>query len=171
MAPACGENKVRAIIEWVIIFLIITVVMQTVGCTPKVEEPPPNALDSWRSKLRHQYFLECLKAAPQGPVSAKYNDWDEAIAACDNAAYYQSVLALPDNFDKPDEGDGSHVTDKHHSSPFDLEDSMRRRPGGSTPPDEVKAQEPTFGGASASHGNPRRPDVALIIPATTKGDL
>lgn len=39
---------------------------------------------------RHQYFKECMAALPAGPISTKYNDWDEVVEACDNIAYHQS---------------------------------------------------------------------------------
>lgn len=40
--------------------------------------------------LRAELFKTCLNNTPQGPQSAKYNDWDEVVSTCDNSAYYQS---------------------------------------------------------------------------------
>ncbi len=43
--------------------------------------------------LRARLFEQCLKALPAGPEATKYNDWDEVVAACESAAYYQSLRA------------------------------------------------------------------------------
>lgn len=43
-------------------------------------------------KLRHEYFLQCLKAVPAGPVQTHYNDWDEVVDSCDSAAYHQALI-------------------------------------------------------------------------------
>jgi hypothetical protein len=40
--------------------------------------------------LRVELFKSCMAALPQGPKSTVYNDWDEVVNACENAAYYQS---------------------------------------------------------------------------------
>ncbi len=41
--------------------------------------------------LRIELFQQCLKALPAGPQSTQYNDWNEVVAQCQNAAYYQSL--------------------------------------------------------------------------------
>jgi hypothetical protein len=41
--------------------------------------------------LRADLFQACLKALPAGPNQTKYNDWDEVVGACAQAAYYQSL--------------------------------------------------------------------------------
>lgn len=56
------------------------------GCLEKVE--PSSFSDQC---MRAELFQQCLKALPAGPVSTHYNDWDEVVAACENAAYYQSI--------------------------------------------------------------------------------
>ena len=48
---------------------------------------PKYAVDQ---KQRQRNFKECLAALPEGPRSTTYNDWDEVVNACENAAYYQS---------------------------------------------------------------------------------
>ena len=40
--------------------------------------------------LRAEIFQRCLKDLPSGPLATKYNDWDEVVDSCENAAYYQS---------------------------------------------------------------------------------
>jgi hypothetical protein len=40
--------------------------------------------------MRREIFQQCLKALPAGPQATKYNDWDEVVASCESAAYYQS---------------------------------------------------------------------------------
>ena len=40
--------------------------------------------------LRREIFNECMKILPSGPVSTKYNDWDEVVSECGNQAYYMS---------------------------------------------------------------------------------
>lgn len=59
-------------------------VMVLCGCE-QLQSPQPDQL------LRHQYFMECLKALPAGPQSTKYNDWDDVVDSCASAAYYQSL--------------------------------------------------------------------------------
>lgn len=41
--------------------------------------------------LRVELFERCMKAIPPGPTTTEYNDWDEVVASCDNASYYQSL--------------------------------------------------------------------------------
>jgi hypothetical protein len=44
---------------------------------------------------RRELFLECMKALPAGPQQTQYNDWDEVVKACDNAAYFQAQTVKP----------------------------------------------------------------------------
>lgn len=48
---------------------------------------PETAVDQGR---RVELFQQCLEALPAGPVSTKYNDWDEVVDSCESAAYYQA---------------------------------------------------------------------------------
>ena len=48
---------------------------------------PQIAVDQGR---RVELFQQCLAALPAGPVSTKYNDWDEVVDSCESAAYYQA---------------------------------------------------------------------------------
>ena len=42
--------------------------------------------------MRPALFASCMRALPAGPVvSQQYNDWDEVVAACESAAYRQSL--------------------------------------------------------------------------------
>jgi len=36
--------------------------------------------------LRREILKECMVALPAGPVSTKYNDWDEVVAECGTQA-------------------------------------------------------------------------------------
>lgn len=45
--------------------------------------------------LRAELFQQCLKNAPAGPaVTGKYNDWDEVVDSCEDAAYRQAWRPL-----------------------------------------------------------------------------
>lgn len=41
--------------------------------------------------LRREIFQQCLVNAPRGPERTVTNDWDEVVARCESAAYYQSI--------------------------------------------------------------------------------
>jgi hypothetical protein len=41
--------------------------------------------------MRRDLFTQCMKTVPIGPTTVKYNDWEEVVQACENAAYYQSL--------------------------------------------------------------------------------
>ena len=41
--------------------------------------------------LRAELFKQCMASLPQGPVSTKYNDWDEVVDSCESASYGQSM--------------------------------------------------------------------------------
>lgn len=62
------------------------------GCAQSPDELNRNAQ---RGLLRHEYFVECMKLLPAGPQTTHYNDWNEVVSACDSAAYYQSIQAVP----------------------------------------------------------------------------
>ena len=38
--------------------------------------------------LQREIFNECMKILPAGPLSTKYNDWDEVVKECRYTAYY-----------------------------------------------------------------------------------
>jgi hypothetical protein len=40
--------------------------------------------------LRSELFAKCMAAIPAGPISPKYNDWDEVVGECGSAAFYQA---------------------------------------------------------------------------------
>lgn len=50
--------------------------------------------------MRRDLFTQCMKTVPAGPTSVKYNDWEEVVSACENAAYYQSYRKV--EFVKPE---------------------------------------------------------------------
>ena len=57
------------------------------GCTPEL----PKKTWTYDQCLRAQIFQSCLRALPAGPASTKYNDWDEVVEQCEDAASMQSV--------------------------------------------------------------------------------
>lgn len=65
------------------------------GCTAeqvqdKKQRAEENALYAKKAAAKNviaeRIFLECLKSAPAGPNVTKYNDWDELVDACEDAA-------------------------------------------------------------------------------------
>ena len=42
---------------------------------------------------RPKLFQQCMTNLPAGPQATKYNDWDEVVEACEDAARYQSYRA------------------------------------------------------------------------------
>lgn len=54
------------------------------GCA----NPDPQMADQC---MRREIFQQCMKALPAGPKATMYNDWDEVVAKCEDAAYYQSL--------------------------------------------------------------------------------
>jgi len=40
--------------------------------------------------IQRELFTSCLKNAPAGPSSVKYNDWSEVVTDCQNVAREQS---------------------------------------------------------------------------------
>ena len=41
--------------------------------------------------MRAELFSACLRALPAGPAAPQFRDWDEVVAACESAAYRQSL--------------------------------------------------------------------------------
>lgn len=43
--------------------------------------------------MRAELFSACLRALPAGPAAPQFSDWDwdEVVAACESAAYRQSL--------------------------------------------------------------------------------
>lgn len=50
-------------------------------------QPPSQQPDQC---LRAELFAKCMSSLPPGPEMPHYNDWDEVVQVCDQAAYYQS---------------------------------------------------------------------------------
>lgn len=70
-----------------IVFCIIAIS----GCSGR-EKNANESLYVRDNCLRNKVFMECLKSVPKGPThTVASNDWDEAIEACESAAYYQSL--------------------------------------------------------------------------------
>lgn len=57
-----------------------------VGLTACEVQPSPVSDQCLRAEL----FAKCMASLPPGPEMPHYNDWDEVVASCDNASYYQS---------------------------------------------------------------------------------
>lgn len=70
---------------------ILMLALLCAGCIETKVAESPSGPDQC---LRREIFQECMRALPAGPVSAKYNDWDEVVEACSSAAYYQSLRTL-----------------------------------------------------------------------------
>jgi len=72
--------------------LILTAVLAasaSIGCTEVAEmRSGPDQC------LRPVLFQQCMAALPAGPVSTKYNDWDEVVDSCAQTAYHQSIRTL-----------------------------------------------------------------------------
>ena len=69
-------------------FALILAAAALAGCeAPEVITGPDQC-------LRADLFKQCMTTLPAGPQSTKYNDWDEVVAQCQNAAYYQSLRRL-----------------------------------------------------------------------------
>ena len=64
--------------------LILAALMLS-GCSKELTKGPDQC-------LRAEIFRNCLSAVPKGPERiVGSNDWDEVVAACESAAYYQSL--------------------------------------------------------------------------------
>lgn len=68
------------------IFLVLLLALLA-GCGPE----KTTAIDQC---LRVTLFTSCMRLLPAGPASAKYNDWDEVVAQCDQTAVYQSIRRI-----------------------------------------------------------------------------
>jgi hypothetical protein len=70
--------------------LILLVPFLLVGC----EDVGSYSQYETNQPLRRQIFLECMNALPAGPITTRYNDWDEVVSSCESAAYYQSQQCI-----------------------------------------------------------------------------
>lgn len=61
------------------------------GCDGPVNPSPRYEPDQAK---RIELFKMCMAALPAGPVSTKYNDWDEVVSACGSEAYYMSMVCV-----------------------------------------------------------------------------
>lgn len=88
-APSPGAAGGAAFLRWLdrepnLILAMLAlgvVVVLMAGCVPTQPD----------QCLRAELFDRCMKALPAGPAATKYNDWDEVVAECDDAAYRQSL--------------------------------------------------------------------------------
>lgn len=72
--------------------IVVLALLALAGCA---RGPAEDAKETKRGLLRHEYFVECMKLLPAGPVQTQYNDWDEVVDSCSNQAYYQSNQVVP----------------------------------------------------------------------------
>lgn len=66
---------------------IFVLVVLFCGCGPSCEYKPDQV-------KRNEAFFKCMKSLPVGPVSVKYNDWDEVVSECGAQAYYLSLTEV-----------------------------------------------------------------------------
>lgn len=66
----------------------VVILFVAIGCA---DREPSFCVGKANQAIRREIFMNCLKAVPRGPTHTKYNDWDEVVDACENAAYYQSI--------------------------------------------------------------------------------
>lgn len=68
-----------------IIFAIVVcaTLLALAGCSKGGGFAPQQGYDQC---LRREIMKECMAALPAGPVSTKYNDWDEVVAECGTQA-------------------------------------------------------------------------------------
>lgn len=66
--------------------LMLALVLVLAGC-----EHPRYELDQ---ELRLTIFKECMSALPAGPISTKYNDWDEVVYECRQTATYMAQRCI-----------------------------------------------------------------------------
>ena len=69
---------------------IILLTMFLAACDHNTVGVPPDRVVVTNQCLQREIFKECLSTLPAGPVSTKYNDWDEVVAECRHSAYYMS---------------------------------------------------------------------------------
>lgn len=67
------------------VFVLCAVVSALTGCTTREEMPINDQC------MRNELFQQCMASLPAGPISTKYNDWDEVVEACQSVAYYHSI--------------------------------------------------------------------------------
>lgn len=63
-----------------------------VGCE---KAPRDLAREAERGRVRHEYFVECMKLLPAGPQVTKYNDWDDVVDSCTQSSWYQANGTVP----------------------------------------------------------------------------
>lgn len=68
--------------RYLIVLFVAAVLLALSGCTPKAMEPT-HAYDQC---ARAEMLKSCMVALPAGPVSSKYNDWDEVVGECGTQA-------------------------------------------------------------------------------------
>lgn len=76
----------------ILIAASIAACMALVGCGKSEIEPTTKWNDQGK---RIKLFQECLLLVPAGPQTTTYNDWDDVVKACSDAAYYQSIVIKP----------------------------------------------------------------------------
>lgn len=64
-------------------FAILIAAVLLAGCSDAPSDGPDQC-------LRAELFKACMAILPAGPLATKYNDWNEVVSECGNAAYYQS---------------------------------------------------------------------------------
>lgn len=67
---------------WVAVGLVLATVVFLAGC----DKPMPKPTSGYDQCQRASIFMDCLKNAPAGPHSTKYNDWDEVVDECSTVA-------------------------------------------------------------------------------------
>lgn len=71
--------------------IIIASALLLVGCGPVPQEDRKESVQIVDQEVRRSVFMECLDRAPAGPVSTRYNDWDEVVSECSSAAYHIAI--------------------------------------------------------------------------------
>lgn len=69
--------------------LPILAVLILAGCA---KQEVPEQKWAYDQCARRALFQQCLQSLPAGPAQVKYNDWDEVVEACEDAARMQSAL-------------------------------------------------------------------------------
>ena len=67
----------------VLVIVVAVVLAQMVGCSKGGVLEPAYGYDQC---LRREILKECMANLPAGPVSTKYNDWDEVVSECGTQA-------------------------------------------------------------------------------------
>lgn len=73
--------------KWIIFYIVAVVATSSCSAVqyPEYVQDQPT---------RQRLFKDCMASLPAGPVSTRYNDWDEVVQQCDNVAYYQSRVCV-----------------------------------------------------------------------------